>query len=179
MMNKSYVVLGALGLLAGCASLSTGPVQQIGKDSYTLRVLSEKSISTAKQQALTQAGSFCKTQGNRNVMLVKEISGTEEGTGERYYDLTFLCLNADDSDFQRVNRADIAPSAGPDGQDGMILPPPAGASDASAGEDSVTGGDGQGTTISSPEPDAPASADDVTPADQPAPQGDTQIPTAQ
>lgn len=57
-------------------------MQQIGKDSYTVRVLSEKSVSDAKQKALAQANNYCKAQANRNVMLVKESTGTEEGTGK-------------------------------------------------------------------------------------------------
>lgn len=87
----------------GMGSKGTGAVMQVGKDSYTVRTLSERSISAAKQEALTLANASCAKQ-TRQVMLTNEMSGLEEGTGERYYDLSFMCLTQGDTDFQRVKR---------------------------------------------------------------------------
>lgn len=101
--------LFATSLLVSLAACSTfggkdsGQVHQIGKDSYTVRTLSERSVSTAKQQALTLAGEACQKQ-SRSVMLTDENTGTEESTGEKYYDLTFMCLTSGDTDFTRIKR---------------------------------------------------------------------------
>lgn len=91
--------------LAGCASMggSGATVQQIAKDSYDVRVLSKQSISAAKQLALEAANRHCRNE-KHYVMLVDELAGIEEETGEKYYDVTFMCLNNGDADFIRVNR---------------------------------------------------------------------------
>ncbi len=106
-MNTSRIALFALVALAGCASLTggknSGVVMQIGKDSYTVRTLSERSTSAAKQEALTLANEACQ-KNTRQVMITKEETGIEEGTGERYYDLNFMCLTGGDTDFQRIKR---------------------------------------------------------------------------
>lgn len=100
----------ALGLLLGLTACSTfggnktdGMVHQIGKDSYTVRTLSERSTSAAKGAALTLANAACQKQ-SRSVMITREDMGLEEGTGERYYDLNFMCLNSGDTDFTRIKR---------------------------------------------------------------------------
>lgn len=113
-MKTKVILLGVMGTVAACATLGGGDmaVHQIGKDSYTVRVMNEKSVSAAKEKALAQAGAFCQKQ-TRNVMLVKETSGTEEGTGEKYEDLTFLCLGAGDSDFTRVTKETLNPTMAP------------------------------------------------------------------
>ena len=96
-------------LLAACSAFGggTSSVMQIGKDSYNVRAMSERSVSDAKQKALTAANGACKSNGNRNVMLVHEFSGTESETGEKFYDLTFMCLAQGDADFTRVKRQDF------------------------------------------------------------------------
>lgn len=111
-MKTKVILLGTIATIAACTTFGNTAlnVHQIGKDSYTVRVLNEKSTSAAKEQALAQAGTYCQKQA-RNVMLVKEASGTEEGTGERYYDLTFLCLTAGDGDFTRVTKDALNPNA--------------------------------------------------------------------
>ena len=109
-MNK-FLLLTPI-FLASCAILgggATGSVQQIGKDSFTVRVLSQSSISDAKQRALGAANAHCQTQ-KRNVMLVNEYTGQEEGTAEKFYDLTFMCLNAGDTDFTRVKKETLIPA---------------------------------------------------------------------
>lgn len=111
-MTPSRIALFTLVVLAGCASLTggktSGVVMQIGKDSYTVRTLSERSTSAAKQEALTLANAACQ-KNTRNVMITKEESGIEEGTGERYYDLNFMCLTGGDTDFQRIKRENAQP----------------------------------------------------------------------
>lgn len=99
-------------LLGACAALgggSSGTVQQIGKDSYTVRMLSQKSVSEAKQRALSAANDYC-AKAKRNVMLVNELTGSEDTTSEKFYDLTFMCLNTGDSDFQRVKKETLVPA---------------------------------------------------------------------
>jgi hypothetical protein len=100
-MTRTYYLIPAI-LLAGCAGMGGAlNVQQIGKDSYTVRATSEKSASAAKQAALSEANSFCAKQ-KRNVQLVKEYGGTETDTGEKFDDVTFLCVPNGDADFVRV-----------------------------------------------------------------------------
>ncbi|HEX2858914.1 MAG TPA: hypothetical protein VHP58_01775 [Alphaproteobacteria bacterium] len=102
-MNKTILTTTAALLLGACSSMGGGAsgVQQIGKDSYTVRATSEKSASAAKQAALKQANDYCATQ-KRNVQLVKEYAGTESDTGEKFDDVTFLCVGTGDADFVRV-----------------------------------------------------------------------------
>ena len=89
-------------VVTSCSSLgSSGDVQQIGKDSYTVRSMGETSTK-AKQAALKAANGHC-TSLKRNVQLVKEEVGTEDD-GSRYHDLTFLCVPGNDPDFTRVTR---------------------------------------------------------------------------
>jgi hypothetical protein len=110
-MNK--LLLTPILALAACTTFgtgSTGAVQQIGKDSYTVRTLSQKSVSEAKQRALAAANDSC-AKAKRNVMLVNEYTGTEEGTAEKFYDLTFMCLTPGDQDFQRVKKETLVPAA--------------------------------------------------------------------
>ncbi|PZP39635.1 MAG: hypothetical protein DI585_03490 [Pseudomonas fluorescens] len=99
--------LVAATALTACSTFGGGKsedtVHQIGKDSYTVRTLSERSTSAAKGQALSLANAACQKQ-SRGVMVTKEDMGIEEGTGERYYDLNFMCLNSGDTDFQRIKR---------------------------------------------------------------------------
>lgn len=101
-MNKLALILPAIALTA-CVTSGTSGVAQIGRDSYTIRAISERSVSEAKQKALTTADGYCREQ-KRNVMLVKDFSGTEADTNEKYYDLTFMCLAQGDEDFQRIRR---------------------------------------------------------------------------
>ncbi len=106
-MTKTTLALLAVITLAGCSTLTggktSGVVMQIGKDSYTVRTLSQNSTSAAKQEALTLANAACQKQ-TRSVMLTNEVTGIEEGTGQRFYDLNFMCLNSGDTDFQRIKR---------------------------------------------------------------------------
>lgn len=105
-----YLALASLVTLAACStftgSKNSGVVMQIGKDSYTVRTLSQNSVSAAKQEALSLANAACQKQ-TRSVMLTNEVTGIEEGTGQRYYDLNFLCLNSGDTDFQRIRREHV------------------------------------------------------------------------
>lgn len=97
-----------LVLLAGCTAGVFGSkvnVQQIGRDSYTVRVTGATSTA-AKQGALGAANGFC-TEQKRNVQLVKEHAGTEID-GSLYHDVTFLCIPAGDDDFVRVRRESLA-----------------------------------------------------------------------
>lgn len=113
-----YLSLAVLFTLAACSSFSgsknAGTVMQIGKDSYTVRALSERSTSAAKQGALSLANAACQKQ-TRSVMITQEHAGIEEGTGERFYDLNFMCLTHGDTDFQRVRRdaTQTAPATAP------------------------------------------------------------------
>ena len=103
-MKNTHILLALTALsLGACAALSgsgAGAVQSIGKDSYTVRILSEKSVSDAKMKALSQANSYCNQNAKRNVQLVQEQSGTEED-GSKFYDITFYCLPQGDADFIR------------------------------------------------------------------------------
>lgn len=106
-MTKTLMLAVTLVALAGCVTNGgTSGVAQIGRDSYTIRALSERSVSEAKQKALTTADAYCREQ-KRNVMLVKDFGGTEADTNEKYYDLTFMCLGTGDEDFQRIKRVDV------------------------------------------------------------------------
>lgn len=99
------VALAAAMALAGCSGGVFGAklnVQQIGKDSYTVRATGA-SASAAKQAALSAAGAFCNQQQKRNVQLVKEYGGMEDD-GTKYDDVTFLCVPAGDPDFVRVKK---------------------------------------------------------------------------
>ena len=107
-----FLIPGSLLLLSGCSMLGQGGtsnVMQIGKDSFTVRAISPRSTSEAKQKALAAANAYCKAQGNRSVMLVKEFSGVENETNEKFDDLTFLCLSQGDHDFTRIKRDSITP----------------------------------------------------------------------
>lgn len=108
---RNLILIPALALTA-CVTLGggTGAVQQIGKDSYTVRVLSPKSTSDSKQRALTAANTHCQ-KDKRNLMLVNEYAGTEDGTAEKFYDLTFMCLTPGDQDFQRIRKETLIPAA--------------------------------------------------------------------
>ena len=108
-MQKSSLIASVLlstVALAGCSTFGRdiSPVMQIGKDSYTVRAISNRSVSFAKQEALSAANKFCQKKENRNVMLIKELGGTENETNEKFYDLTFLCLTQGDRDFTRITR---------------------------------------------------------------------------
>lgn len=99
-MNPYLFVLVVAVLAGGCSSLGGGSgVQQIGKDSYTIRAMGETGTK-AKQAALQAANEHC-TGLKRNVQLVREEVGSEDD-GSRYHDLTFLCVPQNDPDFMRV-----------------------------------------------------------------------------
>lgn len=104
-MNKRIAAAVALLALGGCSTMGGGQVQQIGRDSYTVRTLSTKSVSEAKQQALVLANRHCKSEKHA-VMLVDEMAGVED-TGEKYYDVTFMCLAGEDADFIRIKHRQL------------------------------------------------------------------------
>jgi hypothetical protein len=117
-MSKNYILLGALALLVGCSS----PVQKIGYGIYEVRVpLSGKNIGLAKQQASREANAFCQKHDNENAMIVRLIGGNEDGLIEPYYGFTFICQNADGSDFQRSVFPN-GPAVAPDVKTPMIPP---------------------------------------------------------
>lgn len=112
MKTIHIAALAATISLAACmGSSGAGTVQSIGKDSYTVRILSDKSISDAKQKALSSANGYCSKSAKRTSNWCKNFRAPKK-TAASLYDITFYCLPQGDADFQRYRPQSVeAPAA--------------------------------------------------------------------
>lgn len=109
MMKKIGITVLAVAALAGCGTVarSTGAMK-LGPDTY--RVASRASLGSAgesQKMALAEADSHCATSG-KELMVIGTKRIEEPGGGP--FEVTFRCLNSNDTELHRPNLQDVPTS---------------------------------------------------------------------
>jgi uncharacterized protein YceK len=95
---KWFILLLAIGVVSGCASIRSSGALNMGPDTYSISVWAapiQGGVAGAKQRSYQEASAKCAESGEQ-MLVMNEHFAVLDGLGTGSDDLTFQCLAPND-----------------------------------------------------------------------------------